>query len=201
MQPRQIYASSSAHPHYSLTAHNTCPSAKFRYSDNARLWGGHERTSAGRAQQSEAISIVTTYYRVSQSRRGFASTRLHWLHQLQRSNVLCSRQVFVPARQQDTYVMFVTQDYDFDLGSGFAGKVTIVLTRRYCTSSQWIFNINTAVTLTSNRRSEVKNTLGWSAVASCECELILLYEIKLLLCFIWLELCINLTLGLLQLNF
>jgi len=36
-------------------------------------------------------------------------------------------------------------DYDFDLGSGFAGRVTLALARRCCTSSQWIFNVDTAV--------------------------------------------------------
>lgn len=42
----------------------------------------------------------------------------------------------------------------------------------------------------------LKNTSGWNAVMSCEGELIMLCEIKL--CFVWLELCINLTLGLPQ---
>lgn len=45
----------------------------------------------------------------------------------------------------------------------------------------------------SNRCIAVQNTLGWSAIVSCTCELIIFYFFS-----VWLELYVILTLGLLS---
>jgi hypothetical protein len=55
--------------------------------------------------------------------------------------------------------MFVTQEYDTDHGSGWAGRSQIA-----------------TMFMTRNSFIPTKNTLGWKAVVSCKGELILLRE-------------------------
>ena len=52
-------------------------------------------------------------------------------------------------------------------------------------------DIDCEMFVTSNRCSLVENTLIWSTVVSCACELVLFF----LLCSVWLNLCVNWTPG------